>query len=100
MFSVLQQGPVDALVRLRNSGANTLNYRFQQMIDGAWTDMGELGDDTYDTLTAAEVKSIKLESDSSQVRLRAYASGGAEIEFSIERYFNRTDGGTVPILSL
>lgn len=101
LFSLLQQGAVAALVTLRNAGtANTMNYRFQEFNGTAWVDIGASGSDTYNTLTAGQVRMIKLVSAQAQVRLVGNASGGTTLDFSILRYFARPDGGAVPILSL
>lgn len=100
LFTILQQGAVSVLVTLKNSGANTTNYRFQEMISGTWTDIGSSGSDTYNTLTAGEVKVFKLSSSYSQVRLVGNASGGSSLDFSLARYHARSDAGPVPILNL
>ena len=96
---MIQQGPVASLIQLRNAGSNTINYRFQEFDGSDWADIGESGDDTYDTLIEDEVKHIKLESGYPKVRLVGNASGGSTIEFSVTRYYARTDGGSIPMLS-
>lgn len=100
MFTLLQQGPITAPAIIRNAGANTINYRFQESVNGTWTDMDVQGTDMYNTLSAGQVKVVTVASNYAQVRLLGYASGGAIIEFSITRWFNRASGGNVPILSL
>jgi hypothetical protein len=100
LFTLMQQGPVDALMQLRNAGTNTINYRAQEFNGTAWVDLGVLGDDTYTTLVASQVRNFKLESDYPQVRFVGNASGGATLEFSVTRYHTRASGGSLPILNL
>lgn len=100
MFTMLQQGPVSALVVLKNSGVNTLNYRWQEYNGTAWTDLGSAGSDYYNTLMANEVRSYKVTSSYPQVQLVANASGGAFLDFSVTRYWNRAAGGALPIMAL
>lgn len=100
LFTILQQGPTDFLVVLKNSGVNTANYRFQEYTGAAWVDLGASGTDFYNTLIASQVRSFKVSSSYPQVRLVGNASGGAFLELSIQRYFNRASGGTVPLLNL
>lgn len=100
LFSMIQQGPVNAMVVLKNSGVNTLNYRWQEFNGTAWTDLGTSGSDYYNTLSVNEVKLIKLTSVYPQVQLVGNASGGAFLEFAVTRYSNRASGGPIPILSL
>lgn len=100
LLSTIQQGPVSMLVIMKNSGVNTANYRWQEFNGTAFVDMGVIGTDLNNTLSANEVKSFKLTSTYAQVQLVGNASGGAFLEFSITRYFNRPSGGSIPILSL
>ena len=100
LFSMLQQGPVSALVVIKNSGVNTLNYHFQEYNGTAWSDLGASGSDFYNTLMPGEVKSLKLTSNYPQVQLLSNASGGAFMDFSVTRYWNRAAGGAIPILAL
>jgi hypothetical protein len=100
LFSVLQSGPVQMLVIIKNSGVNTMNYRFQEFNGTSWVDLGTSGSDFYNTLSPNEVKIIKVASSFPQVQMVGNASGGAFLEFSITRYFNRASGGTLPILNL
>ena len=100
LFSVLQQGPVGMLLVIRNSGVNTMNYRFQEYNGSAWVDLGSSGSDFYNTLIAGEVRTFKVTSSYPQVQMVGNASGGAFLDFSITRYTNRSAGGSVPILSL
>ena len=100
LFSIIQQGPVSAAVTLKNSGVNTMNYRFQEFNGTAWVDMGASGSDFYTTLSVNEVKLIKLTSNYPQVQMVGNASGGAFLEFAVARYANRASGGTLPILNL
>jgi hypothetical protein len=100
LWSVIQQGPVAMLVIIKNSGVNTMNYRFQEYNGTAWVDLGASGTDYYNTLTAAQVRSFKVTSNYPQVRMVGNASGGAFIDFSVDRYYNRAAGGAIPILAL
>ena len=100
MFTVLQQGPVAMLVIIKNSGVNTLNYRFQEFNGTAWVDLGSAGSDFYNTLMASEVRSFKVTSSYPQVQMVANASGGAFLDFSVTRYWNRAAGGALPIFAL
>jgi hypothetical protein len=100
LWSTIQQGPVSAQVVIKNSGVNTMNYRFQEYNGVAWVDMGTSGSDFYNTLSVNEVKLIKLVSSYPQVQMIGNASGGAFLEFSVTRYTNRSSGGSIPILSL
>lgn len=100
LLELLQQGPVNSLFILQNQGQNTINYRFQEFNGTTWVDIGSPGAITNTTLVAAEVKSLKLTSSYPQVRLVGNASGGAILQFSITRFFNRANGGTIPILQL
>jgi hypothetical protein len=100
LLSMMQQGTINALFILKNSGVNTLSYRFQQYTGTAWADVGISGTDYYNTLLAGETRNIKLVSSYPQVRLQGNASGGAFLEFAVIRYFNRASGGALPILSL
>lgn len=100
LFSILQSGPINAMVIIKNSGVNTANYRFQEYNGAAWVDLGTSGSDFYNTLSANEVKTLKLTSSYPQIQLVGNASGGAFLEFSVMRYFNRASGGSIPILNL
>lgn len=100
LFSTIQQGPIDMLVIIKNSGVNTMNYRFQEYNGTAWIDMGTSGSDLYNTISPNEVKMFEVESSYPQVRVVGNASGGAFLEFTVTRYANRASGGSIPILSL
>ena len=101
MFTIgPQQGQTAALVFIKNSGVNTLNYRFQEYNGTAWVDLGAQGTDYYNTLSPAEVRSFKVTSTYPQVQMVANASGGAFLDFSLDRYYNRPAGGAIPILAL
>lgn len=88
------------MVILKNSGMNTMNYRFQEFSGSAWVDLGASGSDYYNTLMPGEVRSFKVVSTYAQVQMVGNASGGAFIDFAITRYYNRAAGGSVPILAL
>lgn len=100
VFEMIQTGAVDALITLRNLGVNTANYKFQEKINGTWTDMQDLGNPLNNTLSQGQIVSLAVASDYPQVRLTANASGGTEFEFAVLRYFDRGDGGPLPILTL
>jgi len=100
LFSVLQQGPVAMLVIIKNSGVNTLNYRFQEYNGSTWVDLGASGSDLNNTLSEDEVKSFKVSSNYPQVRVVGNASGGASLDFDVTRYVDRASGGPLPILNL
>lgn len=100
LFSMLQQGPVSANVVLKNSGVNTMNYRFQYYNGTGWVDLGASGSDYYNTLSPNEVRMFNLATAYPQVQLVGNASGGAFLEFSVQRYVNRASGGSIPILNL
>lgn len=100
LFSVLNQGPVAMLVIIKNTGVNTMNYRFQEWNGSSWSDLGASGSDYYNTLAENEVRSFKVESDYPQVRMVGNASGGAYLSFDVTRHVERASGGALPILSL
>lgn len=100
LWSTLQQGPINMLVIIKNSGVNTMNYRFQEYNGSAWVDLGSSGSDYYSTLSVNEVKAFEVASNYPQVQMVGNASGGAFLEFSVTRYANRASGGTIPILNL
>ena len=100
LWSTVQQGPVNMMVVMKNSGVNTMNYRFQEFNGTTWNDLGASGSDYYNTLSVNEVKLIKVVSAYPQVQMVGNASGGAFLEFAVTRYVNRSSGGPIPILSL
>lgn len=99
VFEMIQQGPINALVTLKNLGASTANYRFQQSYAGTWSDISALGTDMNNTLVAGQARSIQVTSNYPQVRLRGNASGGATIEFGVLRYYARASGAALPLLA-
>jgi len=88
------------LVVMKNSGVNTMNYRFQEFNGSAWVDLGSSGSDYYNTLSVNEVKVLKVSSTYPQIQMVGNASGGAFLEFAVTRYFNRASGASIPILTL
>ena len=100
LWSVFQSGPVVMQVIIKNSGVNTMNYRFQEYNGTAWVDLGASGSEFYNTLSPNEVRVLSVESSYPQVQMVGNASGGAFLEFSVTRYFNRPSGGSIPILNL
>src|SRR3546814_4540139 len=85
---------------LKNSGVNTMNYRFQEFDGSTWNDLGESGDDFYNTLTADQVRTIKVEASYPNVKIIGNASGGAFLEFSAMSEVNRQSGGSYTILPI
>lgn len=85
---------------IKNSGVNTMNYRFQEFNGSAWVDLGESGSDFYNTLTQNQVRSIQVESSYPQVQILGNASGGAFLEFSSQTEINRPSGGSYTILPI
>lgn len=100
LFSAIQQGPTDMQIIIKNSGSNTMNYRFQEFNGTTWVDLGTSGTDLNTTLTVDQVRLVNVSSSFPQIRLVGNASGGALLEFAVQRYFNRTSGGAIPILNL
>lgn len=100
LWSTIQQGPVYMLVIVKNSGVNTMNYRVQEFNGSSWVDLGASGSDFYNTLSPNEVRQFKISSTYPQVQMVGNASGGAFLEFSVQRYVNRASGGSIPLLSL
>jgi hypothetical protein len=94
------KGVTQFSITLKNSGVNTMNYRFQEYNGSAWVDLGESGDDLYNTLTANQVRQIMVESSYPQVQIVGNASGGAFLEFSAMTEVNRPSGGSFTILPI
>ncbi len=100
LFSLIQSGPTDAQIFLKNSGVNTMNYRLAYYSGTAWVDLGTAGSDYYNTLSPNEVKLVSVSSAYPKIQMVGNASGGAYLEFSVSRYYNRASGSAVPLLSL
>jgi hypothetical protein len=100
LFSIIQPAPVDAAIILKNSGVNTINYTFQEWNGTAWVNLGSAGSDLNTTLQSGETVLVEVESSNPKVQLIGNASGGALLEFSVTRYFDRANGGSIPILNL
>jgi hypothetical protein len=100
LWATVTQGPVNMLLTIKNSGVNTMNYRLQEFNGSTWVDLGASGTDFNNTLQANEVKTLKVTSNFNQVQMVGNASGGAFLEFSVQRYFNRSSGGNIPVLNL
>ncbi len=96
---MLQQGPVDAQVTMKNAGVNTINYVWQQFVSGTWSNLDLLGGDLNNTLVAGQVRAVTVDSAYPQVRLMANASGGSTLEFGVLRWVERADGADLPILN-
>ena len=100
LFTMLVASPVNALITLKNSGVNTLNYDFQTYTGTAWVDLGAAGTPLNNTLQPNQVVMLQVQSSYPQVQLVGNASGGAFLEFAVLEYYNRTSGGSVPLLNL
>jgi hypothetical protein len=103
LFELQQDGAVQGFVMLKNIGVNDIDYRFQAMVSGSWSDLGQSGTDVYNTLVAGDSIAVLLTTTltgSSRVRVRGAADAGSTLQFSVSRYFIRGDGGNIPILSL
>ena len=102
LWSTFQQGSIKMPMIIKNSGVNTMNYQIQEYTGSAWQVIGNAasGTDYYNTLSPNEVKEIIVTSAYPQVQMIGNASGGAFLEFTSIRYFNRASGGAIPILSL
>jgi hypothetical protein len=99
LFSLIQSGPVSAAVTIKNGGANTMNYVFEEYNGSAWVALGALGTDFQNTLSAGQVRTFVVASNYPQVRMQGSASGGAELDFAIAREYDRASGGAIPLLS-
>lgn len=98
LFTLVQAAP-EALITLQNTGTNTINYRFQEFDGSTWTDMDVEGTDLYNTLTAGQVRMIKVESSNTKVKLVGHASGASTLDFTVTRLFDRPSGGSLPMLT-
>ena len=94
------KGVTEFQIILKNSGVNTMNYRFQQYVSGACEDLGESGSDYYNTLSADQVRQIHVEAESSQIQIVGNASGGAFLEFSASTEVDRPSNGSFTILPI
>lgn len=92
------KGVTAFLITLKNSGVNTMNYRFQEFDGSTWEDLDVSGTDFYNTLTADEVKNVKVAATYPHVRIIGNASGGAFLEFSVMAEVNREDGGAFTVM--
>jgi hypothetical protein len=101
LWSTVQQGPVNMTLVIKNSGVNTMNYQIQEFTGTVWQVIGNAppGSDYYNTLSPNQVAIFIVQSSYSQVQMVGNASGGAFLEFSTTRYFNRASGGAIPLLS-
>lgn len=85
-------------VVIKNTGVNTMNYRWQEFNSTTWVDLGASGSDLYNTLTANQVRLFKLSSTYPNVRVVGNASGGAFLEFAIDAEVTRQSGGAYTIM--
>ncbi|MBV5345021.1 MAG: hypothetical protein JZU63_05545 [Rhodoferax sp.] len=100
LFTLIQSSPIDTSIVMKNSGVNTINYRFQTWNGTTWVDLGASGSDFYNTLQANEVKLIEVDTSNPKVQMIGNASGGGFLEFALTRYFNRESGGAIPLFNL
>lgn len=100
LFTIIQASPIDAAVLIKNSGVNTINYTFQEWNGNAWVDLGAAGTDLNTTLSPNQAKLVVVDSSNPKVQLIGNASGGSLLEFTATRYFDRSSGGPIPLLSL
>jgi hypothetical protein len=100
LFTIIQASPIDAAIIIKNSGVNTMNYTFQEWNGNTWVDLGAVGTDFNSTLLANQTKLVEVESSNPKVQLIGNASGGALLEFTVLRYFDRQSGGPIPLLNL
>jgi hypothetical protein len=100
LFSMVQQGPVGALVTMTNAGTNTMNYHFQEFNGNAWNDLGALGTPLNNTLSGFQTTQVSVASNYPQVRLSGYATGTTKLVFAVDRYVDRASGGSIPLLNL
>lgn len=98
-FGAVQQGATNAQFMLKNSGINTINYRFQFLNGSTWQDLGLEGTIYNNTLATDEVIQVSLTDLPAQIQLMCNASGGSVLFFEVTRYFNWTVGGFLPLLS-
>ena len=97
LFSIIQQGEVDAGVTLENLDASTvIKYDFQEFnFAGTWADMGVSG-----SLVPSASVAMQLTSVYPQVRLWGYTAGAdANLAFSLSRLFDRPSNGQIPLLT-
>lgn len=97
LFSVIQQGAVDAGVTLENlDGTTVISYAFQEFnFAGTWANIGVSG-----TLAPSESVAMQLTSVYPQVRLRGSTSGAdANLSFSLSRLFPRVPNAAIPLLT-
>jgi len=100
LFTIIQPAPINAAVIITNSGVNTINYDFQEWDGSSWDDLGAVGTPLNNTLSPGQTILVEVDSSNSKVQLIGNASGGALLEFSITRFFDRQSGGAIPILNL
>lgn len=100
VFTLIQQSSTPTSVFLTNQGTNALTYRFQEQLDGTWTDIGEVGTSTNGALVPNQSIAVLIDSTATSVRLVGNASGGTRLDFSVSRLAVRAAGGPLPILTL
>jgi len=93
------KGTTDVNVIIKNSGVNTMNYRFQEYNGGTWVDLGASGSDLYNTLTADQVRLFAVEATYPIIRIIGNASGGAFLEFVFTADVNRASAGAYTIMA-
>jgi hypothetical protein len=98
LFSIIQQGAVDAGVTLQNlDGGASINYDFQEFnFAGTWADMVP---PVSGTLIPGETAAFQVTSVYPQVRLwGSTTAGNANLAFSLSRLYTRPSNGQIPLL--
>ena len=98
LYTLSAQGLDDVIIAMANHGTNTVNYRFQEYTGSIWRDIGSVGTDTYNTLITEQSRTLRVISKYAQIRCVGNASGGSVLNFTIVRSYNRSSGGTIPIV--
>lgn len=100
IFTLIQPSVTNSHIVMTNSGVNTFTYRFDQLIDGTWTAMGDPGSIYNDAMVASLTRELDIPAGSMQVRLVGNASGGTLLQFGILRFVDRQPGGNLPIVNI
>lgn len=98
LFGFIQPSSTPTAVFLTNNGANTINYRFQDLDDGTWTDEDTTGTPLNGALIPGQSIAVLITSTATQIRAVGNASGGSRLDFSVTRQVSRSSGGNLPIL--
>lgn len=100
LFTLVGLSSLGVQMLIKNSGVNTMNYRFQEWNGTTWVDLGPSGSDFYNTLSPNQSKPLTIVSSATKVQMVGNASGGAFLEFTDQQYFDRDSGGALPVLNL